>query len=199
MRADASAYKDEAEIHGKPRPLPGIYHVVVKTTDDSRTKVKTASGVAGTKVELEVLAGTVPGQEGREIEHVFWLDENGNETEKHVRFCMALGLIQPGTTRDFDFDSEAPGRQCVVRLEEVEGKGKSAGKKFLQIGNFGLDVWSVNHPEVATVPKNAQALALIGGAGQRQPSGVQPQPQAKPVQQQQQAQPQASGGGWDNV
>lgn len=182
MRADASQYKSENDIQGKPRPVPGVYHVAVSSTDDSRAKVK------GTKIELEVLGGTVPGQEGKVIEQILWLDDNGNETEKHVRFCMAIGLIQPGATRDFDFDAEAPGRQCVVRVEEVEGKkdGKATGKKYLQIANYGLDVWSVNNPEVANVPKNPKALALLNGG--QAPQQQQQRPPAQPQQ------PAAAGG-----
>jgi len=160
MRASAKGHTSEDDFKGKPVPVPGTYHVIITSVNDSRTK-KDGSPLDATIVEMEVLAGTVPGQEKKTITAFYNLDDNGEETaeycEKISRLCMAAGILKAGEERDVDPEG-LKDQQVVVRYEEYTTK---AGKKGASIGNFGLDVWGINHPEMASVPKNQDAIRLL--------------------------------------
>ena len=170
MRASAKNYKSESDIQGRGRPEPGTYHVIVESDGVKENAVKKdGTSMNCSIVPCEVLSGTVPGQEGKEITLFLQFDDKGNPSEKHFRFCMASGLLKPGEERDFDFEAEAPGKQLVVQVEHYTDKG---GKQQLSVGEYGLAMWHVNNKDVTNVPKNAQALALLANAQAKTMAGA---------------------------
>lgn len=160
MKANAQEFEKTTDASGNTPPLPGQYHVVIKAANGARCK-KNGDQFNADIIEYEVLAGTVPGQEGRAVTQFLWLDD-GNETDLHTRFALASGLVKPGQARDVDLDQEAPGLQLIINVVEFNKKDGGKGKG---IGNYGFDLWGVNDPEVAGVPKDADALALLPEAG----------------------------------
>lgn len=171
MRASAKNAQSESDLKGKPAPVAGLYHVTITKVNDSRVK-KDGSPLNATVVEFEVLAGSVPGQEGKEVAQFYYLGDEGQETaeycEKVSRLCMAAGLLKPGEEKDID---AADLENCQVVIEMADYTTK-AGKTGVNIKNFGLAIWGVNHPDVASVPKNHEAIRLwneargvVGGNG----------------------------------
>jgi len=178
---DASDVKGETDVKGREAPDPGIYHGIVNHVDDSQDKYDAVI------VDLEVLAGErrisgrSPGepvdQRGRSLRHMMFLEgEKGKDYgDKHLRFALAVGLIKPGEQKDVDWN-EAVGRQLVFAVEKRAGKDKKTGeeREYTNVGNYGLDLWSVGNPEVADVPKDEAALKLMQGGGQAAGSGKNP-------------------------
>jgi hypothetical protein len=142
--------QSEDDFRGGSRPLPGRYHSVVKVAEE-KTNGKT--GNQQVEVTFEVLAGTMPGQEGKEMIGYFVV------TEKNIKQlqCLAtvLGLLRPGQSdTDIDF-AVSRGRQLVIEVIEDVYEGKKREK----LAYMGF--WSVNHRDVADVPKNAEAMAYL--------------------------------------
>lgn len=159
VEVDCTEFGDEGELAGFSTCKPGTYHLVVLEADDSFGKFDAIT------IECEVLAGTVPGQEGKKLTGFF---NNGKPSDKdggkfarkrQARIAMVLGLLTPaalGQKVTVDF-ALAAGRQFVATVKERDGK---EGKKFAEIE--GLNFWSVTDPATADVPKDANALAMIG-------------------------------------
>ena len=159
MKASAKGYQSESDVKGKPAPVDGFYHATISHVNDSRVK-KDGSALNATIVEFEVLAGSVPGQEGKTVTQWFQLDDNGNESaeycEKVSRLCMAAGLLRPGEEKDIDA-ADLENCQVVIKVQNYVKKDKTTG---CGVADYGLAVWGVNHPDVAAVPKNLDAIRL---------------------------------------
>ena len=163
MKASAKGTKSESEITRGSPPAPGTYHVVCDEKGAKERAIKKDGTDMGMSiVETEVLGGTLPGQAGKKIPLFLQFTEAGDPGEKHTRFLMACGLLKPDEERDIDFESEVPGCQLIVKVEEYLDK---AGKKAISVADFGLAMWHVNNPEVRDVPKCQAALSLIGTGG----------------------------------
>ncbi len=158
MKASAKGYQSESDVQGKPKPVAGLYHCMITGVNDSRVK-KDGSALNATIVEFEVLAGSVPGQEGKSVTQFYHLSENGEENaeycEKVSRLCMAAGILKPGEEKDVDA-ADLEKCQVVIKMSDYTSKGKAG----VSIDNFGLGVWGVGHPDVAAVPKNMDAIKL---------------------------------------
>ena len=159
MKASGKGYASESDIKGKPAPVDGLYHCTIPHVNDSRTK-KDGSPLNATIVEFEVLAGTVPGQEGKTVTQWFNLADDGTENaeyfEKVSRLCMAAGLLKPGEAKEIDGkDLE----NCQVIIKAANYKKRDGGTGC-GIADYGLAIWGINHPEVASVPKNLDAVRL---------------------------------------
>ena len=172
---DASGIRDENEVLGNRRPDLGCYHMVVTHMDSNYDKY---NAVIAT---LQVLHGKtkdgspVNQQVGRELTHMMFLDDNGQYTDKHLRFAVATRLIEPGTKRESVDWQEAVGRQCVATIEQ--GTAKGTGNPFSQIANYGLAIWHPLNPEVKDIPKDQEALKLLGNSGNAtNPPPSDPQP-----------------------
>jgi hypothetical protein len=159
MKASAKGYQSESDVKGKPAPVDGFFHTTIVHVNDSRTK-KDGSPLNATIVEFEVLAGSVPGQEGKTVTQWFQLDDNGNESaeycEKVSRLCMAAGLLRPGEEKDIDA-ADLENCQVVIKVQNYVKKDKTTG---CGVADYGLAVWGVNHPDVASVPRNHDAIRL---------------------------------------
>lgn len=183
MVMGAETVQSENDIQGSVRPLPGRYHVVVKEVEEKSAADlgKNAKSDAYV-VEFEVLAGTVPGQEGRTIQDKFFQSEKA--MPRLQRFALCVGLLRPGEPARMVYFEEAVGRHLVIEVEEQKGSGENAGKTYSNVSYMGL--WSTGNEEVADVPKYAPIM---------QPQQMQQQPQQPqmtqqpPLQQQQYQQP----------
>jgi len=173
MKASAKNVQSESDMKGKPIPADGFHHVTIIHVNDSRVK-KDGSVFPYTVVEFEVLAGSVPGQEDKTVSQFYALGQNGEETaeycEKVSRLCLAAGILKPGEEKDVDL-SDLENAQVVIKSQSYEKKDKTIG---CGLADYGLGVWGVGHPEVASVPKNSEAIRLwreangppAGGNGQ---------------------------------
>jgi len=199
----AQGVQSENDIGGN-RPEPGRYHVVIKDVDESMQEHDKVI------VDFEVLDGTVPGMRGRTFREFY--ATSAKAIPRLQRLAMCLGLLKPNEPdKDVAFE-QARGFQLVVEVEANEYEDKDGNKRQgVRVGYMGM--WSVGNPAAADVPKDQQALALIGAAPTPQPQqqaqqGAQAPPQqspaggsgngqAAPPQQQQQTPPQQQAAGAD--
>lgn len=176
---------------GKACDKPGMYHVFVKdikaegNQDPDKGKLATPCR----RIDLEIVAGSNPDQVGRTIFHRVYIkkavrsknastgkdevtgfeDLADGARQQMLRTAFGLSLLSEddigkGTVR-IPW-SLAPGRQCVVRVdEEEEDDFKVPGKKRvvhrISFGNF----YRVDHPDVKDVPKDAESLAMLASGG----------------------------------
>lgn len=171
----------------------GMYHVHVKDIKKEGSMTAGEDGSFKSpciRLDLEILAGTHPDQVGKTIYHRVYQakakrekdpnDPNGKKEitvgygpltdasrEQYMRTAFQLGVMaeeELGKAKATVRWSLAPGRQCVVRVDEdTEDDYKKPGQNRtvyrINFGNF----WSVTHPDVAEVPKDPEAMAMAGG------------------------------------
>ncbi len=159
MKTHLGNAADVTDLQTKPHPEIGFAHVTVANVNDSRTTT-TGKPFNGTKVEFEILAHSVPGQEGKKWEEIYWLDKNGQETDNYLQamsaLCFSAGLLKRGDPDRDVQPEELENCQVIVEVEER----KSDGKTYFGIKDMGRKVWPVEHPDVAAVPKNLDAIRL---------------------------------------
>ena len=130
----------------------------------------------GTTVELSVMGGEVAGQEGKTLNVTLWdIDQSKSAEEQKqtisrlYNFYIATNVLQPSAlgSSEVEFDEKlAIGNQIVMRVGHKQKQVTENGKtkwvkdpKFLQIAYS--DIFHVDDPEVANVPKSASAIGLI--------------------------------------
>jgi hypothetical protein len=168
----AQQIKSEDDISGFQRPLPGRYHVVVKHVDESFEKFDKVI------VDFEILAGTVPNMEGRELNEFFACTDKA--IPRLQRLALCLGLLKPGEPdKDVEF-ADAVGRDLVIEVEENNYKDK-AGKEVngVRVGYLGM--WSTNNAAVADVPKATLEGGGSGGGNNDDDGGHKPLPSSAPI------------------
>lgn len=177
--APEAIYKGGGNVVNKE----GSYHFNILGVTIERDEGK----VPSVKLDCQVLAGDHSDQVNRMVYHRIrmakgeWkdgklsglekLDERG--VKKVVRWAVALGLVN---------ESEiggklrpnwklAEGRQFIGKVamnefdERKDGEKTGNKRQSYEIA-WGDNVWPVNHEDVAEVPKDPEALALItGGMG----------------------------------
>ena len=144
VRIGANNVKSEDDISGFQRPLPGRYHVVVKHVDESFEKFDKIV------VDFEVLAGTVPDQQGRELPEFFACTDKA--IPRLQRLALCVGLLKPGQPEaDVEF-ADAIGRDLVIEVEENNYKTKE-GKEVNSVRVGYLGMWSTANEAVKDVPK----------------------------------------------
>jgi hypothetical protein len=184
VRIGAQQVKSEDDISGFQRPLPGRYHVVVKHVDETFEKFDKVV------VDFEVLAGTVPDQQGRELPEFFACTEKA--IPRLQRLALCVGLFQPGEPdRDVEF-ADAVGRDLVIEVEENNYKYKT-GKEVNTVRVGFLGMWSTGNEAVADVPK--------ANVNREQSTGAPSTTSAPTTTPSQQFQKSPTGGGsdWDNI
>lgn len=169
----------------------GMYHVHIKDLKKEGSLEPDEKGNFKTpciRLDLEILAGSNADQIGKVIYHRVYQakakrDENTGKTvgmlplsdssrEQYFRTAFQLGVMDEadiGKEKAVVRWSQAQGRQAIVRVdheeEDVMKDGKKNGEKRsvyrISWGNF----WNVNHPDVADVPKDAEAMLLASGGG----------------------------------
>jgi hypothetical protein len=184
----AKDVKSEDDISGFQRPLPGRNHVIVKHVDETFEKFDKVI------VDFEVLAGTVPNQEGRELPEFFACTEKA--IPRLQRLALCVGLLRPGEPdRDVEF-TEAVGRDLVIEVEENNYKDKT-GKEVngVRVGYLGM--WSTGNEAVADVPKGKLEGSDDGGnqaATQPTTQSTAPLTLGSPP-----TQSSSPGGNWDDI
>lgn len=145
---------------------PGTYHTAVLAVDENPT-TKDGQPIDGFKVHFCALDGTTPGQQKKEFELTFYnpkpTDKKNGEfaKRKQARFAMATGILpqaQPGQRVSINLQ-DAMGRQLVMELEPRIDQKTGQPSKFLQLA--WANIWHVDDPAVAQVPKDAGALSLL--------------------------------------
>ena len=160
VRIGAQQVKSEDDISGYQKPLPGRYHVVVKHVDESFEKFDKIV------VDFEVLAGTVPDQQGRELPEFFACTDKA--IPRLQRLALCVGLLKPGEPdRDVEF-TDAVGRDLVIEVEENNYKTKE-GKEVNSVRVGYLGMWSTANEAVKDVPKGK--LPEGGGGNQGATTG----------------------------
>jgi hypothetical protein len=144
---------------------PGTYHFAVLAVDEQPTN-RDGKPLDGFKVHCCVLDGTTVNQAKKELELMFFApkltDKNNGEfaKRKQARFAMATGILPqaaPGQRVSVDLQ-QAAGRQFVAEVERGTGSDGQP-TKFLQLA--WANIYHVDDPAVAAVPKDAAALALL--------------------------------------
>lgn len=159
----AENVKNEDDIQGNARPLPGLYHVVVKDVDETFHKHEKVI------IDFEVLAGTTPDQEGRVITEFFAITEKA--LPRLQRLAIVLRVLKPGEPpRSVEF-GDTCGRFLVIEVEE--NKYEKDGKTIVGVRISFMGFWSMANKAVADVPKNEEAMKLdSGGQGESPPSAT---------------------------
>ena len=153
----------------------GTYHVVINEVLEGQSSK--GAPIDGITVTFEVLAGTSKGQESKTKQESLFAPslKDVEKEQKNGSPCMArkkLGALLIATNlmdpaklgQPINFEpSEMIGRQIVIKFDhqkEMDGEGKyTVETKYLQISYS--DIYHVDDPAVASVPKNADALSLI--------------------------------------
>lgn len=141
---------------------PGWYHLIVMSIDDPDPSF---TGVAF-EARCEVLAGSVPGQEGKSTKLRFnepmpSHKDGGKFAAKVIdRFAIALGLITENDAhKTYAIDNGVKGRHFVAHLVAKLDKDTKQPTGFLQLD--GAAVYHVDDPAVAAKPKSSQAMAIL--------------------------------------
>ena len=146
----ASGIHNEDDIKGNPRPLPGRYHVFIK--DATQKEINGSDKII---IEFEVLAGTTPGQEGRDITEFFATTEKA--IPRLQRLAIIVGLLKPGEpAKPIDF-ADGIDKQLVIEIEQNKYTNKD-GKEIegVRVGYLGF--WSLGNPAVNDVPRDNESI-----------------------------------------
>ena len=152
----------------------GWFHFACMELEESPTS-KAGQMLDGFRAGAEILSGEVAGQEGKSLEFMFFnpklTDKNNGEMakKKQARFLLATGVldsaaVKPGEKVTVDLQV-AVGRQFVAKVVHDNREGGSG--KFLQL-NFA-DIYHVDDPAVAKVPKCQKSLGLLPATLRKKP------------------------------
>lgn len=155
---------------------PGTYHLVINEVREGESS--TGKPIDGLTITVEVLAGTTEGQAGKTRSESLFLpslkdlekEEKNNGApcmarKKLAALFIATNAMKPEQLgKPVNVDAAAMvGQQCVIKFEqqmEQGGDGKyDVPTQYIQISYS--DIFHVDDPDVAAVPKNAEALSLI--------------------------------------
>lgn len=153
---------------GKWLDQEGWYHFIVLDASEQPTK-RDGTLIPGAigKLDLAVLAGTVPGQEDKTTEITLFPPspnhKDGGDFARKVldRTWLALGLMtqqQIETKARVSINlSQAKSRQFIARMVKDD--------KYLRLN--GADIYHVDDPDVKDQPKDVTALRALPAAQRR--------------------------------
>jgi len=153
----------------------GRYHFTVTGVQDE-TGNKASPRLV---VECEVLNGESPGMKGRKHTEFFNISDNVKTVERILKLAVAIGLYTKQQwdadaaaerNADFDFETNAIGRQFVGKISHKPHDGKVYGR-------LNYDIWPVTADEAKGTPVDTEMLAMIGVSV----SGAPAQQQSAPV------------------
>lgn len=177
-------------LEGFDHIVEGQYHYAIDEVDASRTKV------AGLRVKLRILDGNVSGQVNKAFTETFWdprdTDKDGGKyaNKRRARLAIETGLMT----------KESLGQKVQINWELLKGRQLCGpvkdrktddGKVYSELD--GLNFGSPLDPKWAHIPKQAEAMSLLGVATAPAQNGATAnsqqalQAQTQPAQQQQQA------------
>jgi hypothetical protein len=166
---------------------PGTYHVVV-TEVEEEPRDKSGALLEGFKVHFEVLDGTtrvnnVCSQRGFTHEHMFFTprpsDSEGSikwNRAKQAAILLATGLTskeQLGKSVQVNL-ADMQQKQCVINLVR-----SNRDERYLEVAF--ANIYAVDDPKVAAVPKDVAALRLIGKEAAAAPAPTTAAAPAKPA------------------
>lgn len=174
---DLSDFQTEDDLAGYDHPKPGTYHCAIEKVDASHEKYKT-----GIIVDFYILAGTVDKQVGKKFDHAFsdpseTHADGGKFSRKMLaKLGLSTGLIVPvqlGSKIPTPNWDDLVGRQLVVALRERKYKKKD-GSEGTGVEIDGVNMFLVRDPKVEAVPKDKEALAMLGDEPVEQPAKTAP-------------------------
>lgn len=154
---------------------PGTYHLMITDVDEQPTNKDGALiDNAAFRVNFSVCDGTVPGQVDKAIDITFFRPKPTDKNEgafakkKIDRFLVAVGLLTEQQVIDkwkgkIELQ-ESVGRQLVAKLDKEKEDSKFLSLSF-------ADIFHVDDPAVATIPRSKDHLALIDPKLRRIASG----------------------------
>ncbi len=147
-----------ADMQDPVQCKPGTYHMSVV---DIR-EVETDGIVWMRELKFQIWDGTVPGQSGKTVRAKFLTPQDthkdGGATAKKFQkvLALALGYVAPTFTGRKSLEwGQLVDLQLIAKVKSVpwdKGQGSS-----MEID--GTQMWHIDHPEVAAVPKSASLLA----------------------------------------
>ena len=146
VRISTDGVNNATDLEGFDRPLPGRYHAVVRSLDDSFSKSDSSLIVI-----LEVLDGTVKDQTGKSV--MDFIPVDGKGAKRSLKFALAGGLISESDLRDPTLDipfSQAVGCDLVIDVEEREYQKDGVTKKTIGVTFLGYH--AVGSAAAAGVP-----------------------------------------------
>lgn len=157
----------------------GTFHTVV--TEIKEGEGQNGNPMDGITVYMDVLAGTVEGcARQTTIQSLFAPNlTESPENQERSKKALAAFFIATGTLVPSQLGKpvkvpvqDAVGKQLVVKLVRKMNKNDQTGKydvpsKFLKI-NFH-DIYHVDDPDVASIPKNEDAMSMIPGTDRHTP------------------------------
>jgi hypothetical protein len=141
----------------------GKYHVLITEWIENPPKSDQTPMEGAVKVGFEILHGTDKNEIKKTHNETFFppdetKDGGGFNAVKLTRLVVAIsGVHQPGVEVEVT-QEDAIGRQLVIELAHRADKTNPSKIYF---GLKGANLWHVDDPEVADVPKNADALSII--------------------------------------
>lgn len=147
--------------------MPGWFHLCITQFDDPVTKRDgTLINGAAFRIHFEALAGTVGGQEKKGVGIIYNSPlpshkDGGAFSRKMIdRLAVAVGLIGPNDKqKPYVVDESIVGRQVVAHLDFKANQDGSTSE-YLDIVR-GVEIYHVDDPTVAGVPKDASALKYL--------------------------------------
>lgn len=160
MKVNTQNVQNAGDIKGKPEPCPGFYHFTITSVNDARVKAD-GKPLNATIFELEVLTGTVPGQEGKAFALWVNLTQNGEEDAQYMAWCSRLALacqLIGGNQPETEITAELfDGCQFIGEIREYtkDNQTKRTMRQYEE-----LLVWSLDEAVVSSVPRNHDAIRL---------------------------------------
>lgn len=169
---DLTDYNDPKDLDAFDFVKGGQYHAVITEMNLNpvvRVGDNKGNPIDGIEVSYQILNGTTPGQRGKSLTEVLYAPsdtqkDGGKFCKKRLaKFGLATGLISPaqlGQRISINWEA-AVGRQIVIHVAEREYT-KRDGTKGVGSQLDGLHMYAVTDPVAQAVPKDAEALAILG-------------------------------------
>jgi len=153
---------------------PGKYHVCIT---EVRTEQKNGESIDGFQIECDVMAGDHPEEAGSTLSLTLYNPSGDNEASRRIAkqaqtaFFIATCQIDPnalGKPCKIDL-ADANGRQIIIDVDRQKKKegGKLVDTKYMKV-NYS-NIYHVDDPEVAKVPKDMETIGLIPANQRRKP------------------------------
>lgn len=132
-------------INTERSPIPkGLYHCIIVDVTGGTSR----NGTPYDRLKLEILTGEHLDQERKTLYQCIFYQKDGDrhvETNAHVRWAWAAGILHPGETIDFN-PGMLRGKQVIVRVVPQKDPNYS------EVGDRGYAVWLMGNEDVANVP-----------------------------------------------
>ena len=141
----------------------GKYHAIITQWNENPPDKDDKPIEGGVEVVFEILDGTEKSEIKKIRSETFYAPDETKEgggfaAVKLTKLIVAIsGVHRPGVEVEVT-EADAIGRQLVIELGARPNK-KDVNKPYF--GIKGANMWHVDDPEVADVPKNADALSII--------------------------------------